>query len=111
MIFPRLARWLTCATGLAASVLLADSVQPIYDAFCAAPKLRLAFASDADSVGVLEGSESLETPDWQPLLQLGSISGHHEWMDPENRAKARRFYRLSRSPPVSYTHLTLPTKA
>lgn len=98
MIFPRLARWLTCATGLAASVLLADSVQPIYDAFCAAPKLRLAFASDADSVGVLEGSESLETPDWQPLLQLGSISGHHEWMDPENRAKARRFYRLSRSP-------------
>lgn len=96
--FARVARAVVAVAGLFATRLGADSVRPVYDALCAAPKLQLEFAADADSVGVLEGSESLETPEWRPLLQLGAISGHHEWMDPENRARARRFYRLSRSP-------------
>jgi hypothetical protein len=81
-----------------ASVLTADSIQPVYDALCAAPKLRMSLTGNADSVGVLEGTEDLNGGEWRPLLQLGAISGHHEWMDPENRAQARRFYRLNRSP-------------
>jgi len=83
---------------LASSALVADSVQPVYDALCAAPKLRVTLTTEADSLGVLEGRDDLEAGEWRPLLQLGAISGHHEWMDPENRAQARRFYRLNRVP-------------
>lgn len=93
-------RWvgLILSLSLSATALFADSVMPVYDALCAAPKLRMSLTGDADSVGVLEGTEDLNGGEWRPLLQLGAISGHHEWMDPENRAQARRFYRLNRSP-------------
>ncbi len=92
--------WVSLLVGFAvcASVLNADSIQPVYDALCAAPKLRMSLTGNADSVGVLEGTDDLNGGEWRPLLQLGAISGHHEWMDPENRAQARRFYRLNRSP-------------
>jgi len=92
--------WGTLIAGfsLGATVLLADSVKPVYDALCAAPKLQMSLTGDADSMGVLEGTDDLNGGEWRPLLQLGAISGHHEWMDPENRAQARRFYRLNRSP-------------
>ncbi|MEY3546930.1 MAG: hypothetical protein RLZZ313_1291, partial [Verrucomicrobiota bacterium] len=39
-----------------ATALLADSVSPVYDALCAAPKLRMSLTDNADSVGVLEGT-------------------------------------------------------
>lgn len=93
-------RWvgLILSLSLSASALFADSVLPVFDALCAAPKLQMSLTGDADSVGVLEGTEDLNGGEWRPLLQLGAISGHHEWMDPENRAQARRFYRLNRSP-------------
>ncbi len=94
----RLCRMLIASVSLGTSVLSADSVLPVYDALCAAPKLRMSLTGDADSMGVLEGTEDLNGGEWRPLLQLGAISGHHEWMDPENRAQARRFYRLNRSP-------------
>ena len=92
--------WVSLVAGLAlgARAILADAVQPLYDALCAAPKLRISLTADAGSIGVLEGTDDLEAADWRPLLRLGEPSGHHDWMDPENRAKARRFYRLSRSP-------------
>ena len=92
--------WVSLLVGFAvcASVLNADSIQPVYDALCAAPKLRMSLTGNADSVGVLEGTDDLNGGEWRPLLHLGAISGHHEWMDPENRAQARRFYRLNRSP-------------
>ena len=93
-------RWvgLILSLSLSASALFADSVLPVFDALCAVPKLQMSLTGDADSVGVLEGTEDLSGGEWRPLLQLGAISGHHEWMDPENRAQARRFYRLNRSP-------------
>ena len=72
-------RWvgLILSLSLSATAIFADSVMPVYDALCAAPKLRMSLTGDADSVGVLEGTEDLNGGEWRPLLQLGAISGHH----------------------------------
>lgn len=84
--------------GGSLAALQAATIRPVYDALCAAPRLNLDLTTDDGTVGVLEGSESLEAADWRPLLQLGAVSGHHEWMDPAARSAARRFYRLRRAP-------------
>ena len=78
--------------------LRAATIRPVYDALCAAPRLNLNLTTDTGSVGVLEASDALEGAEWRPLLQLGAVSGHHEWMDPAARSAARRFYRLRRAP-------------
>ena len=77
-------------------VVTADRLETLVDALCGAPKLRLPLAADPDSTAVLEASDDLFGSDWQPLLQLSPGSGHHDWMDPEARSRARRFYRMAR---------------
>jgi len=81
---------------LSSMVASADRIEPLLDAFCGTPRLRLPLVEDPSTMGVLEGSDDLFGTDWQPLLQLSAGTGHHEWMDSEARSRARRFYRLSR---------------
>lgn len=78
----------------------ADVIQPVIDAICGAPSLRLPISANLDSNGVLEATDDFGGSGWQPLLQLAPGEGHHDWMDPEHRALSRRFYRISRVPRV-----------
>ena len=88
---------LACATtaDLAAQS-AAPRLQSGIDAICGAPRVRVPLAPDAGQTAVLEASDDLFGADWQPLLQLGPGDGHHDFLDPEARGRARRFYRMRR---------------
>jgi hypothetical protein len=90
-----LLRFLLVATG--AATLAAQSLSVVNDAVCG-PRWRVPADTDADSVLTVEGSDSLDPGSWETLVRLGPGESPHDWLDPEHRAKARRFYRLARQP-------------